>query len=392
MNEHKKILYLITKSEWGGAGKYVLELAAAAREKGYGVAVAAGGNGPLIGMLKNSSIPFFSLGRLKREVGPFGALAVFFKTLGLLFSFKPDVIHASSPQAAGIGGAAAFFWKFASSKPIKTIFTVHGWSFLEDRPQWQKSFIRLLSKMTLWFYDRAVCVSENDRRAAISWRVGPAQKITTIHNGVSEDQISFFSKEEARAGLPSIKVAPDEFVAVTIGEFVKNKGYKYLINAGRLLKARGTEIKIVIIAWGKDYEKTKKEIEDARLTDSVILIKDLQPAAPYLKAFDVFVFPSLKEGLPYAILEAGIARLPVAATEVGGIPEIIENEKSGLLVPAKNAEALAQAIEKLKNEKELRTALARNLYKKVNAEFSKKEMLEKTFALYDQVSSSRNDA
>ncbi len=336
-------------------------------------------------MLKNSSIPFFPLGGLKREVGPFGALAVFFKTLGLLFSFKPDIIHASSPQAAGIGGAAAFVWKFASSKPARTIFTVHGWSFLEDRPLWQKSVIRLLSKLTLWFYDRAVCVSENDRRAAISWRVGPAQKFTTIHNGVSEGQISFFSKEEARAGLPSIKISPDEFVVGTIGEFVKNKGYEYLIKAERLLKDRGTEVKIVIAAWGKDYEKTKKEIEGAGLAKSVALVKDLQPAAPYLKAFDIFILPSIKEGLPYAVLEAGLARLPVVATEVGGIPEIIENEKSGLLVPAKNAEALAQAIERLKNDKGLRASLAENLYQKVSTEFSKRKMLEKTFALYDEV-------
>ena len=92
------------------------------------------------------------------------------------------------------------------------------------------------------------------------------------------------------------------------------------------------------------------------------------------------------------MLEAGLAELPIVAANVGGIPEIIENEKNGILVPAKNAGALAQAIERLQSDKKLRDALAKNLYKKVSAEFSKKEMLEKTFALYEEIPAGRNDA
>ena len=92
--------------------------------------------------------------------------------------------------------------------------------------------------------------------------------------------------------------------------------------------------------------------------------------------------PSLKEGLPYVILEAGLAGLPVIASNIGGIPEIIENGKCGLLVPPANPKELASAIKKLIDNKSLRDNLAKNLHEKILKEFSLEKMLEQTMFLY----------
>ncbi len=105
-------------------------------------------------------------------------------------------------------------------------------------------------------------------------------------------------------------------------------------------------------------------------------------AAKYLKAFDIFVLPSVKEGLPYAILEAMAAGLPIVATKVGGIPEMITDGESGLLVPPKNPEALATAIEKLIAAPELRARLGQNAAAVADAKFSLQEMLQKTRQIY----------
>ena len=103
-----------------------------------------------------------------------------------------------------------------------------------------------------------------------------------------------------------------------------------------------------------------------------------------MKAFDIFVLPSLKEGLPYVILEAGLARLPVIASSVGGIPEIIENGKDGLLVPPANSKELATAIKKLVGNKTLRENLAKNLREKYSKNFLEK-MLRETTSLYKKI-------
>ena len=113
------------------------------------------------------------------------------------------------------------------------------------------------------------------------------------------------------------------------------------------------------------------------------IISGVPNASRYLKNFDIFVLPSLKEGLPYVILEAGLAGLPVIASNVGGIPEIIENGKDGLLVPPADPKELIKAIKKLIEDKTLRENLAKNLHEKITKEFSLEKMLRETISLYN---------
>ena len=391
MNERKKILYLITKSDWGGAGKYVYDLALAAKKRGFDVAVAAGGRGELAPKLKKEDIRYFNVEGLQRNVTfikPFVSGLILLK---IFFKFRPDVLHANSPQAAGIAGIALLICRlFAWKRSFQAVYTVHGWSYHEARPKWQNFLIRLFSKITCLFYQKIICVSEYDRQSALKFKIAPAKKLLTIHNGINPQDLNFLSREEARRKLNLQDIRCP--VIGNVGEFTKNKGQIYLLETFKNLREIGLKFKGLIIGWGEEKLNIKNKISVLNLKNDIFLIDNISPAAPYLKAFDVFVLPSLKEGLPYTLLEAGLAELPIIATNVGGIPEIIESEKSGILVPAKNAKALASAIERLQNDKELRNALAKNLYKKVSAEFSKKEMLEKTFALYNQISSGRNDA
>lgn len=377
-----KILYIITKSVWGGAGKYVYDLAVCAQKKGYDVAVAAGGYGPLAGRLQEASIPFIALGGLKRETGPLGAFAVFLKTVKILFSFRPDILHSSSPQAAGIAGPSALIYKMLSRNKLRTIFTVHGWSFLENRPRWQNFIIRILSKMTLWFYDQVICVSNFDRQIAVQTGLARPEKLLAIHNGISENEISFLSQNEAREKIPNARLETGDFVVGTIGEFVKNKGYEYLVPAAGILAKKDEKIKTVIAAWGAGWQETRRQIDAEKVGQNVILARDLFPAAPFLKAFDIFAFPSLKEGLPYAVLEAGLAGIPIIASSVGGIPEIIEDGKTGILIPPADPGKLAEAILRLKKDPLFGRTLAQNLRQKTLKEFSKEKWLQKTFELY----------
>ena len=391
MNERKKILYLITKSEWGGAGKYVYDLALAAKKRGFDVAVAAGGRGELAPKLKKENIRYFNVEGLQRNVTfikPFVSGLILLK---IFFKFRPDVLHANSPQAAGIAGIALLICRlFAWKRSFQAVYTVHGWSYHEARPKWQNFLIRLFSKITCLFYQKIICVSEYDRQSALKFKIAPAKKLLTIHNGINPQDLNFLSREEARRKLNLQDIRCP--VIGNVGEFTKNKGQIYLLETFKNLREIGLKFKGLIIGWGEEKLNIKNKISGLNLENDIFLIDNISPAAPYLKAFDVFVLPSLKEGLPYTLLEAGLAELPIVAANVGGIPEIIENEKNGILVPAKNAGALASAIKKLQNDKELRDALAKNLYKKVSAEFSKKEMLEKTFALYDQIPAGRNNA
>ncbi|MBU3925730.1 glycosyltransferase, partial [Patescibacteria group bacterium] len=274
----------------------------------------------------------------------------------------------------------------ATRYSLLTIFTAHGWTFNEVRPIWQIALIKFFSKLTCKFYDKIICVSEYDYQSAIDNNIAPIKKLALIHNGIKIEEYSFLPKEEARKILGHLVSKLDTKCPVigTIGEFTKNKGHAYLIEAAKNFP----NTKFVIIGFWPEkntYEKQK----------NVLLIENLPDASKYLKAFDIFILPSLKEGLPYALLEAGLAEIPIIATNVGGIPEIINpstgSGQVGILVnPAKSKE-LADAIKKLIDSPELRKILAQNLYQKIISEFSFEKMLSRTLAVYQQETDTRNN-
>ena len=358
----KKILFVITKSVWGGAQKYVFDLAANLPKDQFEPIVAGGGKGAMAEKIISAGLSYLEIKSFQRDINFWKEIVSFFEILKILFKNKPDIVHISSSKAGGTAGMAIFVYSAAkkmtkpflllghkgesyekassSSLPI-AIFTIHGWAFLESRPKWQIFLIKLASKITCLFYDKIICVSRNDYNETIKNKIAPARKLAVIHNGIDPANYDFQEKTEK------------EFVVGTIGESTKNKGHKYLIEAS-------------------------KNFPDIKLN----IISNIPNASKYLKNFDIFVLPSLKEGLPYVILEAGLAGLPVIASNVGGIPEIIENGKDGLLVPPANPEELAVAIKKLINDKVLRESLAKNLCEKIQKEFSLEKMLRETISLY----------
>lgn len=340
----KKVLYFITKSVWGGAQKYVHDLATNLPRDKFNAVVASGGHGVMAEKLKNAGVEYLPIKSFQRDINIFKDFLAFFEILFILIKTKPNIVHVSSSKAGGVVGASLFIYKFLTFRfSLFALFTVHGWAFLEQRPEWQNWFIKLFSKLTCLSYDKIICVSQNDYNEAIKNKIAPARKMVVIHNGVSPSDYNFLS--------PTSK----EFCVGTIGESTKNKGHKYLIEAEKYFP--GVKFKI---------------------------ISNVPDAANYLKNFDIFVLPSLKEGLPYTILEAGLAKLPVMASNVGGIPEIIENEKSGLLVPPANPEELAKAIKKLIDNTNLRAKLATNLHQKITQEFTLSKMLTATVAAYEE--------
>ena len=140
---------------------------------------------------------------------------------------------------------------------------------------------------------------------------------------------------------------------------------------------------LLIIGDGEDRSRLEKQIADAKLQDHVSLAGFISHANQYLKALDVFVLPSLKEGLPYVIMEAMAAGLPVIATNVGGMPDMIADGDVGILVPPKDSQALAKAIETLAANPEKRMALGMRAQETIKTKFAFHDMLNRTIQLYD---------
>lgn len=374
----KSILFVITKSVWGGAGKYVYDLASN-MSGDFNVAVAAGGQDVLAQRLAEAQISYFEIKHFQRDINFIKEPLAGLEILRLLFRLKPDNIHTNSSKAGGTVGLAALIYKLVTRRPLKTIFTAHGWAFAEDRPQTTIFLIKLFSKITALFYDTIICVSEFDRQIALKHHIAPVGKLITIHNGIDIKNLKFLDKDEAQKKLLG-KTSP--LVIGTIAEWHYNKGLFYLLEA---LKNHWNQdnFDIVFIGSGENRDKTKLRayVKENKI-QNIYLHEFIPNAASYLKAFDIFVLPSLKEGLPYTILEAMAAKVPVIATTVGGIPEIIDNDISGFLIKPKSNEQLAAKINFVRDNPDKTAIMIQRAKEKIAQEFSLEKMLKKTKKLY----------
>ena len=372
-----KILYFITQSEYGGAQRYVFDLADNLK-KDFEVAVALGEqgkDGKLAKKLEENNIKYYIIPHLKRSISPLNEILAFFEISKLIKNYQPNIIHLNSSKISILGSLAGLFIKL-KIKNLKIIYTVHGWVFNEPLPAPVKWFYLWAEKFTAKFKDKIICVSESDRQVALKYKIAPVEKLITIHNGLAP--VNFYTREEALPLLAKERAGGEVFIG-SIGNLYKTKGFEYLIEAAGILTHKlNTPATFIIIGEGKEREALKNLIAKYNLKNNFILAGSIDEAARLLPAFDVYVCSSVKEGLSYTLIEAMQAGRPIVATAVGGNPEMIENEKTGLLSKPADARDLAEKIKTLLNNKTLALELGQNAKAKAMAEFGLEKMVEQT--------------
>lgn len=369
-----KILYIITKGVWGGAQKYVYSLATSLPKDEFDVVVVCGEGKILKEKLEKDGVRVIEINNLKRDVSFINEFKNFFKFYKIIKDENPDIVHLNSAKASGLG---ALISRILGVKKI--LFTAHGWTFNEDRDFISKSIIWTLSWITTLLCHKVIVIATREQCQALSMPFISRNKVKLIRNGVQK--IEFLEKNKAREILlPELSnnFESDTVWIGTISELTKNKGLKYSITA---LSKIEKPFVFIVIGEGEEREMLEKLIEKYRLEEKVFLIGFKDNASMYLKAFDIFTLTSIKEGLPYCLLESGLARLPVVASKIGGIPDII-NENTGVLVERENADQIKSSIENLIMSKDRRLELGTGLNDKVEREFSIEQMIEKTKLLY----------
>ncbi len=302
-----KILFVITKSNWGGAQRYVYDLAMRLKQEDVTVAVALGGTGALQQKLKAAGISVIPLKSVQRDLSVTADIGGFFSLYKTMRSYKPDVVHLNSSKAGGLGALAARL----SGVP-RIIFTVHGWPFAEKRSIVWRLFAFLGSWATALFSHVVIVVSKNDLRIGKRLPLCGA-KMHLIYNGI-DIPMRFESGEKIRTAFP-----PGVRITGTIGELTRNKNHIALVEQAKC----DPHLFVAIVGEGEDRARLEMKIKEYGLGTRVKLFGFI-PSNEVMRGFDVFALPSLKEGLPYVLLEAKAAGLPIVANRVGGVGEILD--------------------------------------------------------------------
>ncbi len=374
-----KIMYIITKSNWGGAQRHVFDLSTSMKANGHEVWVALGGEGILKKKLEEAGVYTFSISNMNRDINLGKDAGSFKEIYNVIKNKRPDVIHLHSPKAAGLGSLAG---RLLGTKKIIT--TVHGWTFNEPRPAIEKLAIYFFSWLTMLLNHITIVLSEKEFKQA-TYFPWVKDKLRLIPLGIKP--VTFISVDGAKQALAKI-IGMDfaEFykknIVTTIAELHPNKGLTYLCDAMKSVTEQQPNSICLIIGDGENKEQIAEQIKTNKLENKIFLTGRIDNASEYLKAATVFVLPSIKEGLPYAILESGMANLATVATTVGGIPEIVEDMKSGILIQPRNSRELAHAISFMIEHPEERKRYGNALKEKVTNKYSFTKMIQDNEWLY----------
>jgi glycosyltransferase involved in cell wall biosynthesis len=322
MAQRPRVLVVITLAEVGGAQSYVASLLPALAER-FDVALAAHGPGPLATAARDAGVRFIPLRHLRRPLSPWRDLLALGELVRLFRRERPDIVHLNSSKALAVGRVAAVIARV----PVR-IVTVHGWAFSARSPLYRIAE-RILTPLTT----ATICVSQNELAVGLAARTCRADSSVVILNAVDV------------AGAPTAHLNGRLPQVVSVGRFRAPKDFPTLVEAlGRLDRET---FQAVFVGDGPDRELIPADAP-------ADLVGERDDVPELLAASDLFVLSSRSEGLPISVLEAMAAGLPVVASAVGGIPELVVDGETGRLVPPGDPEALGDVLRELLADPDLR--------------------------------------
>lgn len=360
------VLYVITMSIIGGAQVHLLQLLDEVLQQ-VEPHVVVGETGWLYEELVKRNIPVYCVDSLVREISPLKDLHAIYQIAQLIKRIKPDVVHCHSSKA-GIVGRIAAKWS-----GVLTVFTAHGWAFTEGVAEKKRKLYARLERMAACWTAKILCVSEYDKNLALQVMPEQKDKLILVHNGIRS-----FSQD-------GIRVLGEQVRFVMVARFMEPKDQETVLKAAAQLKKDHVTFVITFVGDGEKLQIAKELAAKLQLNEQAVFLGARSDIEQILMEQDVFLLISKWEGLPISILEALRAGLPVIASNVGGIPETVDEGVNGFLVGRENSIELASYMKRLISDRVLMEKMGKEGRKKFEAEFTSVQMAQAVIETYKDI-------
>lgn len=370
-----KVLHIITLSEWGGAQRVCYDLATNLNKDKFLVEVACKPGGILVKKLKEKDIKVYEIPSFRREILPLSDFKTLISLYRLMKKRKYDIVHCHSTKAGILGRIAA---KLAGVRKI--YFTAHSWGFYNlEEYGWARRLLIFLEKIAAKCSTKIICVSKNTKQEGLKRKIAKEDKFLVIRNGISFEVNS--NKEKAREKL---KIGKEDIIFGMIGRFAYPKDPVFFIKVASKIVKNYPQAKFILIGGGPLFEKCQDFVKENKLENNTFLLGEKNPedTRELLSGFDVFVLISKFEGLPLTIIEAMSAGLPIIASNVGGIKELVKQGENGFLVKSDNLNELIEKIVYLIKNPQERKRMGERSLKIAKENFSLNEMVKSYEKLY----------
>jgi glycosyltransferase involved in cell wall biosynthesis len=371
-----KIAHVVLNGRLDGGQRVCFQILREARQRGYEVALVSPDEGELTTQVRSEGIPLYLFG-LERTFQ-------FNRALTFADWLKKEQVHLVHTHTMVPGDVLARIAARLAGIPI--ISHIHAYRAFSQRPT-VRTVQRLLDNATARLTAAIIAVSEALRTSLIEQGY-PASRIWVIHNGVQVECLP--TQEQCLEIRRELGFQPTDRLVAVIGRVSPAKGIRELVLAAPQVLECVPSAHFLVI--GEDVESEgqfrrnlERQVMELGINRHFHFLGHHPNAARLMHALDLFVLPSWIEGLPITILEAMAAAKPVIATPVGGVPELVVDGETGILIPPQDVRALADAIIQLLENPELRTEMGQRVYERVRAQFSLSQMLEQVFDVYQHV-------
>ncbi|MCG2754090.1 MAG: glycosyltransferase family 4 protein [Desulfobacteraceae bacterium] len=362
-----KVIHIITRMDKGGSAENTLLTVMGLDKESYDVVLVKGLSvesnmaddetravEEMVKEAEREGIRIITVPGLVRRIHLFYDLKAFFALIKILRYEHPDIVHTHTSKAGIMGRWAAFL----TGIPV-IIHTPHGHVFWGYFGRCKTLFYIILEKLTACITDKIIALTEQEKKDHLHFLIASEDKFSVVHSGINLDRFSNLSVDPA-VMKRELEIPEGNLVVGTAGRLTPVKGQRYLIEAARKIVDVKPDTTFVFLGDGELLNELKNMAFRLGIRENVKFLGWRPDVAEVMSTFDIFVLPSLNEGMGRVLVEAMAMGKPIVASDVGGIADLVVDGKNGFLVPAADVEIMVVRINDLLESAEKRKKMGEN--------------------------------
>jgi len=383
-----KVLHIITRLDKGGSAENTFLTAIGSDKKSCYVTLMSG---PVENpqqdrrkQIEECGINYIFIPELARDINPINDLKTLFKIYKFSVKEKFDIVHTHTSKAGLLGRLAA---KIAGIPII--LHTPHGHVFFGYFGPLKTKIFIFFEKLASRITDKIVSLTNREKEDYLAYKIANEDKLVVIYSGVELNKYKELPFNENQNFKKELGIPENSLLVGTVGRLVPVKGPEFLIKAAKHIISKYPDTFFIFTGDGHLRQDLEKQALELGIENNIIFLGWRDDAAKILSVYDVFVLPSLNEGMGRVLVEAMALGKPIVASDIGGIPDLVTHGENGFLVPPKNPKELAKYIQILIEDKEKRDKMGL-AGKKMAMNFRAENMVEKIAKLYEELLMQKN--
>ena len=387
-----RIIHIITRLDKGGSAETTLQVASLLNREKYDIFLVHGlslesNMGVMeqealirdLSLAEKKGVRVFTISSLVRRLSLRNDLLAFVSIYRLIKRIKPHTVHTHTSKAGVLGRFAAYL----AGVPI-IIHTPHGHVFHSYYGYIVTKMIVFVERIMSLMTDKITALTDKERDEHLERGIASIEKYVIVHSGVMLQHI--MNKDiDVETGKKKLGIPQNSNVIGTVGRLVPVKGHKYLVSAAKRVTKEFENTVFVFVGDGYLESILERQAESLGIRKNTIFAGWRSDVIDVLSLFDIFVLPSLNEGMGKVLIEGMALGKPIVASSVGGIIDLVKNDDNGILVPPRDSDALGDAILKLIRNRNMAQELGRNGKAKVYPEYDTTVMIRQIEGLYENL-------